>query len=305
MSSMATSENDKGALISPEEAAKKTSAARLSILVAAILILLKTATGLLTGSISVWASLLDSATDLFASTINYIVVRIAARPADKDHTYGHGKAESLGALCQALAIAISGIFIIREAIHRIFLPIEPSSEWLGIGSMLISTAISFALVRRLKRVANETNSPALHSDAAHYATDIGTTLSALLALLISALTSWKLADPIISIGISIYILWSAFSIARHSVDILMDRQIDEDVSERVSTIAEKYKTEGVRGFHNLRMRYSGAERFIDLHLEVDRHKTFQEAHDLTVVVIHAIESQVPRARVHIHTDPAD
>lgn len=108
------------------EAKAKQSAARLSIIAAAFLITLKTATGLLTGSISVWASLLDSVTDIIASIINYIAVRISARPADEDHTYGHEKAESLGALCQSLAISISGVFIIREAIHRIFEPVAPN-----------------------------------------------------------------------------------------------------------------------------------------------------------------------------------
>jgi ferrous-iron efflux pump FieF len=150
--------------IHARDARAKQSAARLSIMTAAFLIALKTATGLLTGSISVWASLLDSVTDIIASIINYIAVRISARPADQDHTYGHEKAESLGALFQSLAISVSGIFIIWEAIHRLFEPVAPNSAWLGIGSMFISTVISFALVRRLKRIARETNSLALQSE---------------------------------------------------------------------------------------------------------------------------------------------
>lgn len=288
-----------------KEAAAKQSAARLSIITAAFLIALKTVTGLLTGSISVWASLLDSVTDIIASIINYLVVRISARPADEDHTYGHEKAESLGALCQALAISISGIYIIWEAVHRLFAPVAPNSAWLGIGSMFFSTAICFALVRRLRRVANETNSPAIRSDAAHYVTDIGTTLSALLALLIVALTGWQLADPIISIGISLFILWSAVGIARHSIDILMDRHIGPDADEQIARIVAQYQSAGVRGFHQLRSRYSGAQRFIDLHLEVDEQKTFREAHALTVAVIRAIEAEMPRVSVHVHTDPVE
>lgn len=284
-------------------AAAKESAARLSIVTAVFLILLKGATGLLTGSLSVWASLLDSVTDLFASAINYFVVRVSARPADRDHTYGHEKAEALGALCQATAVFAAGIFIVREAVYRIIEPVEPSSAWLGIGSMLVSTFVCVALVRKLRRVAAQTESLALHSDAAQYVTDISTTLSALLALLVVALTGWKLADPIISIGISLYIFWTAIGIARHSVNILMDKHLGEDVHEHIGHIVEQYKTEGVRGFHELRSRYSGAQRFIDLHLEVDETRTFRESHDITVKVIRAIEADIPRSSVHIHTDP--
>lgn len=300
---MALSETSVNEEVSAPAAALKQSAARLSIVTAAVLIVLKTATGLLTGSISVWASLLDSVTDIIASVINYLVIRIAARPADEDHTYGHEKAESLGALCQALIISVSGSLIIWGAINRILKPVAPDAAWLGIGSMFISMMISFALVRRLRRVARETNSPAIQSDAAHYATDIGTALSALIALLLVTLTGWKLADPIISIGISLYILWSAAGIARHSVDILMDRHIGTDADAQIARIVSNYRNEGVRGFHKLRSRYSGAQRFIDLHLEVDENKTFREAHDLTVLVIRAIEAEIPQVSVHIHTDP--
>ena len=127
------------------EAAQKSSAARLSIAAAGFLILLKTATGFLTGSISVWASLLDSTMDIFASTINYFAVRAAARPPDEDHAYGHGKVESLAGLFQAVVITISGFFLIHEAVARIFSPHETRAELLGGASMLIATLVSIAL----------------------------------------------------------------------------------------------------------------------------------------------------------------
>ncbi|MFN2453948.1 MAG: cation diffusion facilitator family transporter [Pyrinomonadaceae bacterium] len=291
--------------IRAEETARKTSAARLSIFVAAFLILLKTSTGFLTGSISVWASVLDSSTDLIASIVNLIVVHAAARPADEDHAYGHGKAESLGSLFQSLAIAASGIFLIYEAVRRLIVPHEMQSGAVGVAAMIVAILVSLLLAARLKKVARETESPALESDAAHYSIDVYTTAGALLALLITTLTDWKAADSIISIVISVYILWSAVSVARESIDVLMDRYLGFDVGELVAHVVNDFEEKGVRGFHELRTRRSGSQKFIDLHLEVDRHKTFQEAHDLTVTVIHEIEAQVPRARVHIHTDPAD
>jgi ferrous-iron efflux pump FieF len=286
------------------EEAAKTSVARLSILAAAFLILIKTGTGFITGSISVWASLLDSTMDIFASVINYFAVRAASRPADEDHTYGHGKAESLAGLFQSIVIAASGIFLIRESIRRIISPNPTSSEWLGILTMLIAVAVSIALVARLKRVARETESPALQADATHYVTDIFTNLGALLALVIIGLTPWQMADPIISIAIAFYILWSAISVGRESIDVLMDRRLPLDVDEQIAAVVSSYSNQGVLGFHDLRTRRSGSQKFIDLHLEVERDMSLQDAHDVTVRVLRSIEAEISRARVQIHTDPA-
>lgn len=285
------------------EAAAKNTAARLSILAAAFLITLKLATGLLTGSISVWASLLDSAMDIFASTINFVAVRASARPADEDHAYGHGKAESLAGLFQSIVIAASGIFLIWEAIRRIINPHETSNEWIGVATMLIATATSIALVTRLRRVARETDSPALHSDAMHYVTDIYTNASALVALLIVRLTHWQIADPLISIFIAFYILWSAAHVARESIDVLMDRRLPLEIDEQIAEIVSRFHDDGVLGFHDLRTRRSGSQKFIDLHLEVERDQRLEDAHDVTVRVLRAIEAEIPRTRVQIHTDP--
>jgi ferrous-iron efflux pump FieF len=293
-----------GASIKQSEDAAKTSAARLSMLAAAFLIALKTAAGFITGSISVWASLLDSTMDIFASGINYFAVRAAARPADADHAYGHGKAESLAGLFQSIVIAASGIFLIVESIRRIINLNQTSSEGIGIITMVIAVIVSIALVIRLRRVARETGSPALHADAMHYMTDIYSNLSALIALVIIGLTPWQIADPLISILIALYILWSAVAVGRESIDALMDRRLPLKVDRKVAEIVSRYRDQGVLGFHDLRTRRSGSQKFIDLHLEVKRDMRLQEAHDVTVRVLRAIEAEIPRARAHIHTDPA-
>jgi ferrous-iron efflux pump FieF len=294
---------NKASQLEMEERAK-TSVARLSILAAAFLIILKTGTGFITGSISVWASLLDSTMDIFASVINFFAVRAASRPADKDHSYGHGKAESLAGLFQAIVIAASGIFLVYESVRRIISPNPTSSEWLGVLTMMVAVAVSIALVARLKRVARETESLALQADATHYVTDIFTNLGALLALAIVGLTPWQIADPAISIAIAFYILWSAVSVGRESIDVLMDRRLPLDVDEQIGAVVSRFRDQGVLGFHDLRTRRSGSQKFIDLHLEVVRDLSLQDAHDATVRVLRAIEAEIPRARVHIHTDPA-
>lgn len=287
-----------------KDSALKSSTARLSIYAAAFLIALKLGAGWLTASISVWASLLDSVMDIFSSSLNYLAVRISARPADEDHLYGHGKVESLAGLFQALVIGLSGSFLIYEAIHRLREPHATSAEFIGIGSMVIAIVVSVALVIRLRRVGRETDSPALISDSLHYATDIYINLGVLGALLVSVLTGWNWADPVVSIAIAVYILWSAAHVAYESINVLMDRRLPDDVDERVAMVVSQYHAQGVLGFHDLRTRRSGSHRFVDLHLEVQRDKTFEEAHELTVKVLRAIEIELPRTRVHIHTDPA-
>jgi ferrous-iron efflux pump FieF len=287
-----------------EETAAKRSAAWASILVAGFLVVLKTITGLMTGSISVWASLLDSSMDIFASVVNYLAVQAASRPADENHTYGHGKAESLAGLFQAIVIASSGLFLVREAIYRIITPVQTRQELLGIVTMIVAALLSAALVMRLNSVARRTDSLALKADAVHYVTDIFTNSGTLAALVIIYYTRWVIIDPLVSIGIALYIMWSAFSVARISIDVLMDHRLPVEVDERVAAVVGRFESSGVAGFHDLRTRRSGSIKFIDLHLDVDGTMSLEQAHDLTLKVIRAIESEIPRSRVQIHTDPA-
>jgi len=288
----------------PEELRLKNSAARLSVIAAAFLIMLKTATGFYTGSISVWASLLDSAMDIFASTINFFAVRAASRPPDDDHHYGHGKAESLAGLFQSLVITLSGFFLVYEAAKRLLSPRPTGHEWLGVATMLVAATVSIMLVRKLRSVARSTDSPALSADAVHYASDVYTNATALAALLVVALTGWHAADPLASIAISAFILWSAVWVARDSIDVLMDRRLPPEVEEEVAEVVGRFRAEGVLGFHDLRTRRSGSFKFIDFHLEVERDLSLVEAHDVTVRVLRSIEAEIPRSKVQIHTDPS-
>ncbi len=301
---MDVSSTERPRAISIEETRVKQNAAWFSIMVAATLILLKSAVGWYTGSLSVFASLLDSAMDIFASSVNLLAVRAAARPADEEHTYGHGKAESLAGLFQAAVIFVSAGYLIYEAIMRFFRPPATRNEWLGAGVMVIALALSTTLVARLRRVAHQTDSPALHSEAAHYLSDIYTNTSALIALLITAATGWQYADPLISLVISLFILFFAAGIARESMRGLMDYRLPPDVDEQVTRIVVAHNAQGALGFHALRTRRAGSEKFIEFHLEVRRTLSFEQAHSVTVSVLRAIEREVPRAQVQIHTDPS-
>lgn len=305
MSSQTSDVQTNAARESASEDRLKTSAARLSVLAAGFLIVLKSVTGLLTGSISVWASLLDSAMDIFASAINFYAVRAASVPPDEDHRYGHGKAESLAGLFQSFVITASGLFLLREAVRRIITPQPTKAEWLGVGTMTIACVVSVLLVARLRSVARKTDSPALAADAVHYATDVYTNGAALVALLVVALTRWTLADPLISLFISGFILWSAVDVARDAVNVLMDRRLPREIDAQVASIVGRFHGEGVVGFHDLRTRRSGSHKFIDLHLEVEGGQSLRQAHNLSVRVLRAIEADISRSRVQIHIDPSE
>jgi ferrous-iron efflux pump FieF len=242
--------------------------------------------------------------DIFASTINYFAVRAASRPPDHDHHYGHGKAESLAGLAQAAVICATGLLLIREAVRRLTTPHQTASEWLGVATMFVAAAVSVFLVTRLRRVARQTESPALAADAVHYASDVYTNGAALVALLVVAVSDWRLADPLVSIAISAYIIWSAVAVGRDSINVLMDRRLPPEIDETIARVVHTFKPDGVIDFHDLRTRRSGSLKFIDLHLSVRRDLTFEAAHDLTVRVLRAIEAEIPRSRVQIHTDPA-
>jgi ferrous-iron efflux pump FieF len=283
----------------------KSSAAYVSMAAALFLIVIKTAAGIITGSISVWASLLDSAMDIFASTVNFFAIRAASIPPDENHAYGHGKAESLAGLFQSLVITISGLYLIWEAARRLFSREAISDEWIGIGSMIISITVSLGVVRYIRPIARQTDSPALASDAAHYASDVFSNLGALLALLLTFITGWRLADPIVSILISSYILWSAAKVARDSIDVLMDHSLPYSTEEQIAQIVKRYEQSGVLGFHDLRTRRSGSQKFIDLHLDIIRHKTLEEAHEVTVKVIRDIQAEIPDSNVNVHMDPSE
>src|SRR5258708_1826739 len=218
--------------ISHLENRAKNATARLSIATAAFLIVIKTITGFATHSISVWASLLDSTMDIVASIVNLVAIRTSSRPADEDHAYGHGKAESLAGIFQSIVIAASGIFLIHEAIIRIMDQVSTKAEGLGIITMSVATLASIGLVLRLNKVARETDSLAIRSDAVHYKTDIYTNLTVLIALLITTITHWKIVDPLMSIAIALYILWSAVMVAKDSIDVLMDRRLSSEIDDQ-------------------------------------------------------------------------
>jgi len=277
-------------------------ATRASLVVASTLIVAKAIAWWLSGSVSLLAGLTDSMLDGAASFLNLLAVHYALRPADEDHRYGHGKAEALSGMAQALFIAVSAFLIGYQAIERILHPEPVGAPGLGIAVMVLSIALTVALLMLQHKVVKETGSAAIRADSLHYRSDLLLNISILVALGM-AYVGYAQLDAWFGLAIAVYILWSAITIARETVSVLMDAELPVDVSARMLQLAESVP--GVLGAHDLRTRISGNHWFVQLHLELPGSLTLSAAHTLCDAVEHAINLEFPRAEVLVHADPQE
>lgn len=256
----------------------------------------------LSGSVSLLAGLTDSLLDGAASLLNLLAVHYALRPADEDHRYGHGKAEALAGLGQALFIGASALLVGSHAIDRLLHPEPIGAPALGIAVMLLSLALTIALLMFQHHVVRLTGSTAIRADSLHYRSDLLLNSSILLALLLASY-GWAQLDAIFGIGIALYIFWSAISIAREAATVLMDKELDPQISTQMHSLA--CAVTGVLGVHDLRTRLSGTHWFVQLHVELPGELSLQQAHQLCDQVEAAIRSEFPRAEVLVHADPCN
>ncbi|MBT8049018.1 MAG: cation diffusion facilitator family transporter [Xanthomonadales bacterium] len=273
-----------------------------SVLVAVTLIVVKLAAWLLTGSVSLLASLVDSIMDSLASLINLLAIRYSLQPADEHHRFGHGKAEPLAGLAQAAFISGSAVFLIFHAVDRLRYPRELEAVAVGIGVMVFAILLTLGLLVLQHFVIRRTGSTAIRADALHYASDVLTNSSILLALYLSSLgVSW--ADPVFAIGIALYIFYSAFRIGHESFQHLMDRQLPKEVLDQILSAANAHQS--VLGVHDLRTRQSGQMNFVQAHVELDQDLSLEQAHTVGDEVEEKIKSILPGAEVIIHLDPVN
>jgi ferrous-iron efflux pump FieF len=273
-----------------------------SVITAGFLIVAKLIAWYITGSISLLASLVDSVMDSIASLINLFAIRYSLQPADEDHRFGHGKAEPLAGLTQAAFIAGSAIFLVLHAIDRLRHPHPLEQVGIGVGVMLLAIVLTLVLLAIQRYVIRKTDSTAIRADSLHYATDLLTNMSILLALYLSTL-GWSWADPVFAIAVAIYIFYSAFQIGHDAFQQLMDRELPDDMLDKIQATAMSHPA--VTGTHETRTRQSGQTRFVQLHLELDESLTLKEAHAIADEVEMEIKTFLPGAEVIIHQDPAD
>ncbi|MBV9523544.1 MAG: cation diffusion facilitator family transporter [Alphaproteobacteria bacterium] len=273
-----------------------------SVAVASLLIAAKLIAWLLTGSVSVLSSLLDSGLDAAASLVNLLAIRTAVTPADREHRFGHGKAEPLAGLGQSAFIAGSAALLFIEALGRIRNPAPLDAAPIGIGVMVFSIVATILLIRYQRRVIKQTGSVAIGADELHYRGDLILNLTVILSLVLSSTFGWHFTDPVFGAGIALWIVYSAWQIARGSLTQLMDREIPDADRARIRAIATAH--EEVRAVHDLRTRAAGPTAFIQLHLEMDGGMTLARAHAVSDEVEAGLLEAFPNAEVMIHQDPA-
>ena len=277
-------------------------ATRASLTVALVLIAAKLAVWLITDSVALLSSLIDSTLDAGASLVNLLAVAHALTPADREHRFGHGKAEPLAGLAQAAFIAGSSIFLLFEAGHRILTPRLVQHGDLGIAVMVLSITATLGLVAFQRFVVRRTGSLAISADSLHYKGDLLANLGVIMALVLSTRFGWHYADPILAIVVALYLIQGAWRISRLSLDQLMDRELPDEQRQQIREIAMSH-TE-VRNVHEMRTRASGLQTFIQMHLELDGSMALHRAHDIADAVELQIMQEFPGAEVIIHQDPA-
>ena len=271
-----------------------------SVATATVLIAAKLAAALMTGSVSVLASLVDSMMDVAASIINLLAVHYSLQPPDRDHRFGHGKAEPLAGLVQAAFVAGSAVFLVLHAIDRLLYPQPLNDAMVGVSVLLFAMVATGVLLLFQRQVIRRTQSTAIRADALHYATDLLTNAATIAALGL-AMLGWPSADPVFAIGIAFYILYSAGQIGHESIQLLMDRELSPEVHAQIKQIVRDHPQ--VRGVHDVRTRSSGQTYFIQLHLMLDDFMPLVEAHRVADEVEASILAVFPNADVLIHEDP--
>jgi ferrous-iron efflux pump FieF len=291
-----------GARVSGEEAARLLRlATTASVATAVLLIFVKLAAFVLTDSVSILSTLIDSLLDAAASFVNLIAVRHALGPADREHRFGHGKAEPLAAMAQAAFISGSGIFLMIEAVPRFFSPRPLANGEIGIGVMVFSIVATLALVSLQRHVVRRTGSLAISADQLHYTGDILINGAVILALVLTAWLGWSFVDPLFGIAIAGYILYNAWQIASGAFDMLMDRELPEDERARIRAVIDAHS--GVLGIHDLRTRASGPQIFIQCHIELDADQSLRQSHAIADAVEYDLRKTFPGAEVIVHQDP--
>ena len=278
-----------------------TRAAMASVAAATVLLLLKTFAAWETGSVAMLGSLADTSLDLIASLITLMGVRVAAMPADRHHRFGHGKAEALAALVQAILISLSAIAIAWRAVTRLVHGEPTSDTMIPSAASLVAIVITFALLAYQKSVIRRTGSVAIGADAVHYQSDLLLNLSVIAALALEQYGGLIGADPLFGLAIALWLIVAARRASARAVDQLMDREWPDEKRRRFVEVAARHP-QG-RGIHDLRTRSSGSDEFAQFHIWIDPQMTVAEAHDVMEEIEDDLAKEFPGVEVLIHLDP--
>lgn len=288
----------------PKQAGRLMRLASLaSMSVAIVLVAAKTTAWLLTDSVAMLSSLIDSALDLVSSLITFLAIRQALVPADEEHRFGHGKAEALAGVAQAGFIAASAGGLVLTVIDRFLHPRALQEEATGVAVSGLAIVLTLALMAFQGYVVRRTKSLAITADRAHYTTDFVTNIAVGLGIVATTRLNEPLIDLAVALGVAVYLVISAWTIGRTSIDVLMDRELPEQDRRRILDIVHRHP--GVRSVHDLRTRSSGLTQFIQLHVVLHPNMSLGRAHVMGDTIQAAIEEAYPQAEVILHIDPLD
>lgn len=273
--------------------------------VAAFLTLMKFAVGVLSGSVAVLASAVDSILDMFVSLFNYFAITNSEKPADNEFNYGRGKIEALASVIEGVIISMSGLFLLYTAIKKYFS--NETSSYLDVSLivMIISLFITIGLVAYLNAVAKKTNNMVIKADALHYRTDVWVNGAVLFSIIAVYLTGYEIVDIFIGAAISIYIIYSAYELIEEGILVLLDRALDDETSQKIIDIIQR--EEVVNDYHFLKTRTAGNDNFVEVHLVFDCLISLMDAHkagDRIEDKIKMLDSTKTWV-INIHMDPYD
>jgi cation diffusion facilitator family transporter len=281
----------------------KSGAATLSVVSNSILIALKIAAGAITGSIAILTEAVHSGIDLLASVIALISVRKADEPADAEHPYGHYRLENLAAVIEGMLILVGAGIIIYQATRRLVEGSEVEHIGIGIAVIGFSAAANVVVSTILMRRAREYDSPALAGDAAHLRTDALTSLGVLVGLGLVEITGDPAFDAIAALAVAVAIVWAGLGILIRSSRVLVDEAPPPEELDRIEAVIARVRPPEMVGYHKLRARRAGANRYVDLHVQFRSGTTLEHAHELAHALRAAIERELRGADVLIHVEP--
>nr|WP_193329811.1 cation diffusion facilitator family transporter [[Mannheimia] succiniciproducens] len=275
-------------------------ASLLAVFTAVTLIVVKAFAWWQTGSVSMLASITDSTLDLLASFMSLLILRFALMPADHNHSFGHGKAESLASLAQGAFIIGSALLLLLHAFQRLGEPKVIQQTGLGITVTMFSILLTFILVAYQNKVIKLTDSPAIKADQLHYQTDLLMNAAIMLSLLLGSL-DFIWADAVFAILIAVYILVNGGKMCFDAVQLLLDLALPEQEIEQIERLIRE--DPNIIGFHDLRTRRAGEVRFIQMHLELSDDLSFVQAHAITDSLETRLKQAFPRVEIVIHHEP--
>ncbi len=277
----------------------------ISSSVAALLTLMKLVIGIASGSVAVLASAVDSVLDMFVSLFNYFAISNSEKPADKTFNYGRGKIEALASVIEGTIITISGLFLLYQAVDKAINGEVSQYLDISIYVMIASLIITVSLVVFLNSIAKKTNSMVIKADALHYKTDVFSNVAVLVSLLLVSFTGYEIIDVFVGGGIALYIIYSAYELVHEGVLVLLDRAVDEEITEKIERIIKS--NDRVNTFHLLKTREAGHQTFVEVHLVFDCLITLMDAHRASDDIEEKIKRIDPKRDwiINIHMDPYD